>query len=57
VATVTGIAEVLSQHARELQEKTWLSDHGMAMDAEDIPAGAEQDPRHDSVPTPAHHED
>lgn len=47
------IEEKLSRDAREKEHKLELSDQGMAMDPEDIPHGAAQDPD-EKVVTPAH---
>jgi hypothetical protein len=54
---MSGVADELSQDAREVEEKLRLSDRGMAMDAEEIPHGAQQDPKDDAVGAPAHHDD
>jgi hypothetical protein len=54
---MSGVADELSQDAREVEEKLRLSDRGMAMDAEEIPHGAQQDPKDDTVGSPAHHDD
>jgi hypothetical protein len=46
---MSGVADELSQDAREAEEKLRLS--------EKIPHGAQQDPKDDTVGTPAHHDD
>lgn len=54
---MASMEEALGKDARETEEKMRLSDHGMAMDADEIPKGAKEDGHEGAGLAPAHRDD